>query len=67
MARSPRFMLTNRDAALRLGGVTALVAFPLPIGFHSLPRDEQKRLVHEQMTEALEVAEGSIDRDLVPA
>lgn len=62
-----KFMLTGRDAALRLGQVTALVAFPLPVGFHNLPRDEQKRLVHDGLAEALDNAEGAIDRDLVPA
>jgi hypothetical protein len=62
-----RFMLTGRDAALRLGQVTALVAFPLPVGFHNLPREEQKRLVHDEMARALTTAEDSIDRDLVPA
>lgn len=67
MPRGPKFMLTNRDTALRLGGVTALVAFPLPVGFHNLPRTEQKRLVNESMTDALAVAEDSIDHDLVPA
>lgn len=68
MARGrTKFMLTDRNAALRLGQVTALVAFPLPVGFHNLPRDEQKRLVHDGLAEALQSAEGSIDRDLVPA
>lgn len=67
MARLPKFMLTHRDAALRLGGVTAVVAFPLPVGFHSLPRDEQKRLLHEQLSRVAEVAEDAIDNNLDPA
>lgn len=61
-----KFMLTGRDAALRLGRVTALVAFPLPVGFHNLPRAEQKRLVEKEMAAAMAQAEDSIDRDLTP-
>lgn len=67
MPKTTKFMLTGRDAALRLGQVTALVAFPLPAGFHALPRAEQKRLVHDEMAKALESAEDAIDKDLVPA
>lgn len=67
MPRSTKFMLTAPETAARLGRVTGVVAFALPAGFHVLPRPEQKRLVHEQLSRAMENVEDAIDRDLVPA
>lgn len=66
--KTSRLMLTSPSTAMRLGRVTALVAFPLPAGFHALSREQKRQAVQEAMTTVVAEVESAIDEgDLVPA